>query len=414
MHIARNNKPRRMSVMKNGKIFALTASLDFCMNYSEIQESPPIPSIAILHVLSFLDWEERLELSDVFLPVSQNTIEQIAIPCKWFYERLLEESFVVAFPSASVVELLFYVNLRNSITDTSLLESEYPRVVSTSLLLTPKDYESSLSVVKDDGQIVLVGESSPIMKSCIRTSGPRFGLPKERKSPVLTLSTDSVSLIRGEHYAKTFSFNSICEDQVKLDAMEFVNGRNLCYILTGCVDNTACGSLLTQLTDNIKTLLQLRTHQVATSQHSCKIHVSISCLSRANTQLVYTGKGLGDISSELSNALRLGGHVCLEINLFHKFSKPVPGGSHANRFILCIPSRVDRSRSGLNLDTFALRKCLKAIKLNKPFVPCKESRLTQYLGLLSDHQIRIVALLSNADEEKTKASVAGLRFAELS
>lgn len=373
-------------------------------------KSPGIPelsSVPILHIFAFLDWEQRIALANVFEGGDFAESEgRVAIPCAWFFERLLEESYIVAFPSATVVDLLFCICIRRTINGVNDVESPYPRITTASLMLCSEGVSDYQGMVFSDFS---VGDF-PLLT--------RFGLPPRRGSSVrLEMGSGEISVRRGVSFSKKFECNAICQDQLRLDAIEFVNGRNLCYILTGCVDSAmdnACGSLLNELASQMETLINFRSKQLPQNVYSCRVSVSISCLSKTEKRLLYGSKNLAGLSGHLSAALvhRFSGHVCLEINLLHEFSRPC-NGRHSNKFIVCIPSTVDRSRSGLNLDTFALRKCLQAIKLNRTFIPTKESKLTQYLSLLSDHQIRIVAVVSNADENKTKASVAGLRFAEL-
>lgn len=360
-----------------------------------------MPSVPTLNVLAFLDWEERMELSDICSSVSEEKSRQIPVPSKWFYERLLEESFVIAFPDASISELRYYVELRNSINSPTLIDSAYPRINSRSLVVTGGQWKPASTPL--DYEMMLCGKS----------------LKRFARVPVtLDINSGQVSLVRGERFSRTFRLDPICDKQVRVDAVEFMNGRNMCYVVTGCVGpsmDSACSELIDRLVTNMIILHKSRQQQLPSSTYKSRIRVSLSSLSRHGVRLIYTASEyLGSVCVEFEKARSIGGrHLCLEFELLHEFSKPIQG-SHANKFIVCIPSSVDRTTRGLNLDTFALRKCLKAIKLNNSFIPCNESRLTRYLSLLSDHRIRIVAVVCNEDEEKTKASVAGLRFAELS
>ena len=214
------------------------------------------------------------------------------------------------------------------------------------------------------------------------------------------------------------------DDVAALDPLlvsEFVNGRNVCYIISGRTE--LVWDILAQFTDKLISVaaegISQRDSEIPLSDYTCGKEVSLFHLTRTDTNLVWTSRNWplasGDLVNQIHNLRPGSGHVCLRFRLLHRYSKPEEG-QHTNSFTIAIPSIVPQAIQGnpgrLNLDVLALKNSLRAIHAHQSFVPVKESRLTQFLELASCHHIRVIAAVSDSSDQTRRESVVGLRFAE--
>jgi hypothetical protein len=392
-------------------------------------------SIPIYPILEYLDWDDRFRHEGSVREFTTN-FDATGLLSSWIVDRLMHESYLATYDDPDDWQKYFVLRdsivrplndgrnrdmsciLKTSFTaDNTAIESvsssssydiPSPRVLSD-------DSDDSSEDACDDKDTHRSFRTRRLMHRLSQPSRPSIPYqlvysPRTHSVTGLVHSSQS-RVYKYDHFLANTSA-CITRDMI----LQFINGRSYCVVLTGH-ESSLFESLQTialRMIEECQEPVERRSNSLNPDVFQCDVKLSLIRFFRNKMDVIWSSNCFSDqtiFRDQMDNMRGLTGHLAFELNLNFRFTKPFIG-EHSSRFVVCIPSQPERSRRGLSLDLLALKNCLRAIKSDAPFVPSRDSLLTQWLDLKRFDNIHLITAVNDSTDTSRLESLNGLRFAE--
>lgn len=386
--------------------------------------------LPILDILIYLDWPTRIRLIQCLREIAIDP-EPGFLPQTWIFDRLVGESYIQRIPQFDLPPD-HYLKLRQGIVRFSSVSAHIRMSSMSSSVIVfrcandPVDANLTSTrgnLASADGEPRnFASVSDDRTGLCSRMVNKRTSrIPRHSYHLTYSYLDQSITTQVSHSSFRTFRIDSLnvaedpCIDEVTLS--EFVNGRTTCIIIGGAQSDARkhFGQFMKAHIAILDIALDERRSFHPTEKYQCFIQSELKQFTKSGMETLwssdwpFTASMLQEVTSAVDSSL---GHACFRVSLHHRFSDPSVG-SHENHFTIVIPRNVgSRAARILNLDVFALRRSLRAIKFQQSFVPTRDSKLTAYLRPDTCDSIKIIVCVSNASDISRQESLYGLRFAE--